>query len=101
MSGSYHDDENEHPSAWGPHDWSHGAPHNSWAPIIMSIGIGIFLYTLASAYSWGEMVDSSSISLAFIGLIISFFGLTVWWRQDASFDGTYEPRATGTPFQNI
>jgi len=47
------------------------------------------------------MVDSSGISLAFIGLIISFFGLTVWWRQDASFDGTYEPRATGTPFQNI
>tara|TARA_B110000967_G_scaffold49715_1_gene50747 strand:+ start:26153 stop:27319 length:1167 start_codon:yes stop_codon:yes gene_type:complete len=102
LSGDYHgDDDHEHQSAWGPHDWSRGAPHNSWAPIIMSIGIGIFLYTLASVYSWGEMVDSSSIPLIFLGLTISFFGMIIWWRQDASFDGIYEPRATGTPFQNI
>ena len=102
MSDGYHDNEHEHhASAWGPHDWSHGAPHNSWSPIIMSIGIGIFLYTVASVYSWGEMVDSSSIALVFIGMMITFFGLLIWWRQDASFDGVYEPKATGTPFQNI
>ena len=74
MSSDHHDGEH-HPSAWGPHDWSHGAPHNSWSPIIMSIGIGIFLYTVASVYSWGNMVDSSSIPLVLIGLMIILFGL--------------------------
>ena len=101
MSSEHHDGDHHHPSAWGPHDWSHGAPHNSWSPLIMSIGIGIFLYTVASVYSWGEMIDPSSIPLVLIGIIITFFGLLIWWRQDASFDGVYEPKATGTPFQNI
>ena len=50
------DDHHHHPSAWGPHDWSHGAPHNSWAPIIMSGGFALFLFALAAAYEWGEFM---------------------------------------------
>lgn len=101
MSGDYHDDDHAHPSAFGPHDWDHGAPHNSWSPIIMAVGIGIFLYTFASVYSWGERVDSSAIPLVFLGLLIIFTGLIIWWRQDYTFDGSYEPKSTGAPFRNI
>ena len=96
---SVHDDH--HPSAWGPHDWSHGAPHNSWSPFIMSVGIGIFLFSVAGVYRWGEMIDAGSIALVFAGLAIVMFGLAVFWRQDISFDGAYEPKATGTPFRGI
>ena len=96
---SVHDDH--HPSAWGPHDWSHGAPHNSWSPFIMSVGIGIFLFSVAGVYRWGEMIDAGSRALVFAGLAIIMFGLAVFWRQDISFDGAYEPKATGTPFRGI
>ena len=65
---SVHDDH--HPSAWGPHDWSHGAPHNSWAPFIMSVGFGIFLFSLAGVYKWGEMVDAASIGVATSKIIL-------------------------------
>ena len=37
----------------------------------------------------------------FIAIIITSIGMFVFWRQDLSFDGTYEPLATGTPFRNI
>ena len=28
-------------------------------------------------------------------------GSSVWWRQDWSFSGAYEPKAVGTPFKSI
>ena len=62
MSADYHDDHH-HPSAWGPHDWSHGAPHNSWAPIIMSVGFAIFLFALAEVFQWGEFVSAGFVYL--------------------------------------
>jgi len=98
LSGEH--DEHHHPSAWGPHPWDHGAPHNSWAPLMMSIGFGIFLFMLASAFN-NDVVDASYIPLVMVGLLVVLFGLIIWWRQDMSFDGTYEPMATGTPFKNI
>ena len=98
MSGEH--DEHHHPSAWGPHHWDHGAPHNSWAPLMMSIGFGIFLFMLASAFN-NDVVDASYIPLVMVGLLVVLFGLIIWWRQDMSFDGTYEPMSTGTPFKNI
>ena len=94
-------DHHEHPSAWGPHDWSHGAPHNSWSPIIMSAGIAMFLFTLAGAYQWGEFNDAGYVPLIGASLLVVTVGLLVWWRQDMSFDGSYEPKSTGAPFQNI
>jgi len=106
MSDYGHDDHHDHPSAWGPHDWSHGAPHNSWAPLIMSLGIGVFLFSFAATFVMNDtMTDTiyngSSLPLVFVGLAITMAGLMVWWRQDLSFDGDYEPKATGVPFQNI
>ena len=44
VAPSTHEDDHygdHHGSAWGPHDWGHGAPHNSWAPIIMLIPIQV------------------------------------------------------------
>ncbi|DAC30906.1 MAG TPA: hypothetical protein D7H74_01760, partial [Candidatus Poseidoniales archaeon] len=67
----------------------------------MSVGTGIFLFSVAGVYRWGEMIDISSIALVFAGLAIIMFGLAVFWRQDISFDGAYEPKATGTPFRGI
>ena len=101
MSDEHHGDH--HPSAWGPHDWEHnpGPPHNSWAPLILSMGFGTFLFSLASIYNWGELENASYIPLALVGLAVITAGLVVWWRQDASFDGSYEPRAVGAPFKNI
>jgi heme/copper-type cytochrome/quinol oxidase subunit 3 len=93
--------DDHHPSGWGPHDWGHGAPHNSWSPLIMSIGIGVFLFSVAGVYEWGEFIDASYIGVSIAGLAIVFIGLTVWWRQDYTFDGGYEPRSTGTPFRGI
>ena len=93
-------DEHDHPSAWGPHDWHHGAPHNSWSPLIMSIGIGIFLFMLAGAFSNG-VYDASYVPMVLVGILVIFCGLIVWWRQDMSFDGHYEPLARGVPFKNI
>ena len=93
-------DEHHHPSAWGPHDWTHGAPHNSWSPLIMSIGFGIFLFMLAEAFTNG-VFNAGYVPLVFVGLFVSLVGLIIWWRQDMSFDGTYEPMATGAPFKNI
>ena len=93
--------DDHHPSGWGPHDWGHGAPHNSWSPLIMSIGIGVFLFSVAGVYEWGEFIDAGYIGVSIAGLAIVFIGLTVWWRQDYTFDGGYEPRSTGTPFRGI
>jgi hypothetical protein len=67
---------------------------------MMSIGFGIFLFMLASAFN-NDVVDASYIPLVMVGLLVVLFGLIIWWRQDMSFDGTYEPMATGTPFKNI
>ena len=100
MSADYHDDPH-HPSAWGPHDWHHGAPHNSWAPIIMSGGAAIFLFALADAFQWGGFAGLWKVPLVFAGLAVMGIALIVWWRQDFSFDGHYEPKSIGVPFQNI
>ena len=102
------DDHHHHPSAWGPHDWSHGAPHNSWAPIIMSGGFALFLFALAAAYEWGEFMGWYNVPMVFASLGVIALGLFVWWRQDWSYgvDGSdskhlWEPKSTGVPFQNI
>ncbi|DAC24430.1 MAG TPA: hypothetical protein HA330_06565, partial [Candidatus Thalassarchaeaceae archaeon] len=101
MSDDHDHDYDHHPSPWGPHDWSHGAPHNSFAPLVMSIGIGIFLYALASVFVGGEVANLGALSGVMLGIIVITIGLLIWWRQDMSFDGTYEPKATGAPFRNI
>jgi cytochrome c oxidase subunit I+III len=92
----------------GPHDWSHGAPHNSWAPIVISIGSGVFLFFFAKAFTMNEgmngyIYDSAPLPLAIAGLAIIFAGLISWWKQDFSFDGSYEPQAThgSAPFSNV
>ena len=69
-------DEHHHPSAWGPHDWTHGAPHNSWSPLIMSIGFGIFLFMLAEAFTNG-VFNAGYVPLVFVGLFVSLVGLII------------------------
>lgn len=94
-------DDSEHPvEPWGPHDWSHGAPHNSFSPIIMSMGIALFFFMMAQAWSFGTYTPGY-IPGILLGLAIVGFSLFIWWRQDISFDGSYEPRSTGVPFKNI
>ena len=56
-------DAEHHPSAWGPHDWNHGAPHNSWSPFILSMGVAIFLFSLAATFEWGEFQGLSLIHI--------------------------------------
>ena len=102
MSG----DHDHHPSPFGPHDWSHGAPHNSYAPLVMSIGIGLFLFVFAGMFDYDlqlseHVYTGHGLLLMFVAIVITGFGLLIWWRQDLSFDGTYEPLATGAPFRNI
>ncbi|MEO2115161.1 MAG: cytochrome c oxidase subunit 3 [Candidatus Poseidoniia archaeon] len=97
-------DDPHHPSPWGPHDWKHGSPHNSWAPFILSMGVAIFLFTLAGAFKWGEFQGWGKVPLIFVGLGVVGFGLLIWWRQDISFGvngEVFEPKAAGAPFQNI
>ncbi len=94
-------DDHSHPSPWGPHDWGHGAPHNSWGPLVMSMGIAIFLFSLASVYEWGEFMGWGYVPVSLLGLSIVLTGLVAIWRQDMSFDGSYEPKATGAPFRRI
>ncbi len=94
-------DDHHHPSPWGPHDWGHGAPHNSWGPLVLCFGIAVFLFSLAKVYEWGEFIGWGYVPVVFLGLLLVLAGLVVMWRQDFSFDGTYEPKATGAPFQNI
>lgn len=103
---SYDDDHEHHGSAWGPHDWEHGAPHNSWAPIIVSLGVGVFLFGLGSTFVMNEAMDNTiyhagSLPIVLVGFAITISGFLVWWRQDLSFDGTYEPKSAGVPFKNI
>ena len=37
----------------GPHDWGHGVLHNSYSPLFMSMGVAIFLFGMAEAWSYG------------------------------------------------
>ncbi len=99
MSGDH--GHEHHIEPWGPHDWSHGAPHNSFAPLVMSIGFGVFLYAFANIFVMGELQDISAMAGVMLGLIIITMGLIIWWRQDMSFDGVYEPQGVGAPFRNI
>ena len=114
MSYGGHDDHHDHQhSHWGPHDWTHGhggAPHNSWAPIMLAFGSSIFLlgFTKVFTQTWDDNADiwtyaihSSQIGLLIAGLAIFFAGLTVFWRQDWSHDGSYEAKSVGTPFRTI
>ena len=66
----------------------------------MSIGIGIFLLTFGGLFNFGEF-DMWYLPLVMVGLAVTGIGLFVWWRQDMSFDASYEPIATGTPFKHI
>ena len=94
MSYGGHDDDHHHDhqhSHWGPHDWNHGhggAPHNSWAPIMLAFGASIFLlgFTKVFTQTWDDNADiwtyaihSSQIGLLIAGLAIFFAGLTVFW----------------------
>ena len=99
MSGDY--DHDHHPSPWGPHDWSHGAPHNSFAPLVMSVGFGVFLYSFANVFVMGDLANLGAMAGVMLGLIIVTMGMIIWWRQDMSFDGTYEPKGVGAPFRGI
>ena len=99
MSDDYGYDEH-HPSPWGPHDWDQGAPHNSFAPLILAIGVGIFLLMFGRLFAFGEY-DPSYLPMVFVGFAVIASAFIVWWRQDMSFDGTYEPRGRGVPFKNI
>ena len=115
MSYGGHDDhhhDHQH-SHWGPHDWNHGhggAPHNSWAPIMIAFGSSLFLlgFTKVFTQTWDDEADlwtyaihSSQIGLLIAGLAIFSAGLTVFWRQDWSHSGSFEPKAIGTPFRTI
>ena len=99
MSGDY-DHDHHAPKPWGPHDWGHGAPHNSFSPLFMSMGIAIFLFGMAQAWSYGTY-NPGNIPMILVGLLVVGFSLFIWWRQDISFDGHYEPLATGVPFRGI
>ena len=99
MSGDYEHDHHA-PKPWGPHDWGHGAPHNSFSPLFMSMGIAIFLFGMAEAWSYGTY-NPGNIPMILVGLLVVGFSLFIWWRQDLSFDGHYEPLATGVPFRGI
>ena len=99
MSGDY-DHDHHAPQPWGPHDWGHGAPHNSFSPLFMSMGIAIFLFGMAEAWSYGTY-NPGNIPMILVGLLVVGFSLFIWWRQDLSFDGHYEPIATGVPFRGI
>ena len=67
----------------------------------MSAGFAMFLYAFANVFVGGEVADLGALSGVMLGLIIVTIGLLVWWRQDMSSDGIYEPKATGAPFRNI
>ena len=114
MSYGGHDDHHDHQhSHWGPHDWTHGhggAPHNSWAPIMLAFGSSIFLLGFTKVFTqtwdddadiWTYAIHSSQIGMLIAGLAIFFAGLTVFWRQDWSHDGSYEAKSVGTPFRTI
>ena len=106
---SHHGDHHDHPSPFGPHDWSHGAPHNSWAPIMMAFGSSIFLLGFTKVFTqtwegdaWSYAINSAQFGLLIAGLAIFTAGLYVFWRQDWSFDGIeFEPKSVGTPFRGI
>ena len=66
----------------------------------MSMGIAIFLFGMAEAWSYGTY-NPGNIPMILVGLLVVGFSLFIWWRQDLSFDGHYEPLATGVPFRGI
>ncbi|MEE2747642.1 MAG: cytochrome c oxidase subunit 3 [Candidatus Thermoplasmatota archaeon] len=114
MSYGGHDDHHDHQhSHWGPHDWNHGhggAPHNSWAPIMLAFGASLFLLGFTKVFTqtwddessiWTYAIHSSEVGLLIAGLAIFFAGMTVFWRQDWSHDGSHEPKSVGTPFRTI
>jgi len=115
MSYGEHDEHHDHHqhSHWGPHDWTHGhggAPHNSWAPLMMAFGASFFLLGFTKVFTqtwddgadiWTYAIHSSQIGILIAGLAIFFAGITVFWRQDWSHDGSYEAKSEGTPFRTI
>ena len=128
MSYGGHDDhhhDHQH-SHWGPHDWAHGhggAPHNSWAPIMIAFGSSIFLLGFTKVFTqtwdseasiWTYAIHSSQLGLLIAGLAIFTAGLTVFWRQDWKHGIenrgkekdqreplSYEAKAVGAPFRTI
>ena len=112
--GGHDDDHHDHQhSHWGPHDWTHGhggAPHNSWAPLMLAFGASFFLLGFTKVFTqtwddgadiWTYAIHSSEIGLLIAGLAIFFAGITVFWRQDWSHDGSYEAKSEGAPFRTI
>ena len=77
MSADYHDHDDHHPSPWGPHDWGHGAPHNSFAPLILAIGVGLLLLMFGGLFSFGEY-DGSYLPMVFVGLAVIAAAFIVW-----------------------
>ena len=79
MSG--YDDDHHAPQPWGPHDWHHGAPHNSYSPLFLSMGVAIFLFALAQAWSYGTYTPGH-IPTILLGLAVVGFSRINWWREE-------------------
>ncbi len=62
-----------HGNGWGPHDWEHGAPHNSWAPIIMSFGITIFLFGFASTFVMNDDLNDTVFNGNYLPMVLVGF----------------------------
>ena len=75
---SYGHDDHDHghhhqDSHWGPHDWEFdyghgvvgGAPHNSWAPIMIALGSSLFLlgYTKVFTQSWNDADNGQCVGV--------------------------------------
>jgi len=72
----------------------------------MSLGIGVFLFSFASTFVMNETMNgtvynASSLPMVIVSFGIIMAGLLIWWRQDMSFDGHYEPKSAGIPFRSI
>ena len=77
---------------------------------MIAFGSSLFLlgFTKVFTQTWDDEADlwtyaihSSQIGLLIAGLAIFSAGITVFWRQDWSHSGSFEPKAVGTPFRTI
>lgn len=94
------------------HDDHHGwhTPHNSWAPILMAFGSSFFLLGFANVFTqtwdveadaWAYAIHSGEMWLVLVGLAVFSVGLAIFWGQDWTFDGSYEPKSRGVPYRGV
>ena len=55
---------------------------------------------LGGLFTFGEY-DGRYLPMVFVALAVIAVSIIVWWRQDMSFDGSYEPLSRGVPFKKI